>query len=192
METVTVSPKFQVVIPKEIRESLNLLPGQKIQALLYENRIELIPVRPIKKMRGFLKGIDTTIDRKTDRAVNVVDSSGWLEYFADGPNADFFANSVLATGDLLVPTLSLYEVFKRVLQQRGEDDALQAVALMQQGSIVELTGSLALSAARISLNDKIPMADSIMLATARAYGATLWSQDSDFEHIAGVKYIAKK
>ncbi len=67
METVTVSPKFQVVIPKEIRESLNLLPGQKIQALLYENRIELIPVRPIKKMRGFLKGIDTTIDRKTDR-----------------------------------------------------------------------------------------------------------------------------
>ena len=67
METVTVSPKFQVVIPKEIRESLKLAPGQKIQALLYENRIELIPVRPIKKMRGFLKGIDTTIGRETDR-----------------------------------------------------------------------------------------------------------------------------
>ena len=67
METVTVSPKFQVVIPKEIRESLKLVPGQKVQALLYENRIELIPVRPIKKMRGFLKGIDTTIDRETDR-----------------------------------------------------------------------------------------------------------------------------
>ena len=124
--------------------------------------------------------------------MNVVDSSGWLEYLADGPNADFFANSILATADLLVPTLSLYEVFKRVLQQRGEDDALQAVALMQQGTIVELSGSLALSAARISLNDKIPMADSIMLATARAYGATLWSQDSDFENIAGVRYIAKK
>jgi len=124
--------------------------------------------------------------------VNLVDSSGWLEYLADGPNADFFANSFLPTADLLVPTLSLYEVFKRVLQQRGEDDALQAVALMQQGTIVELSGSLALSAARISLNDKIPMADSIMLATARAYGATLWSQDSDFENIAGVRYIAKK
>lgn len=67
MQTVTVSPKFQVVIPKEIRESLKLAPGQKIQALLYENRIELIPVRPVKKMRGFLKGIDTTIDRETDR-----------------------------------------------------------------------------------------------------------------------------
>jgi len=124
--------------------------------------------------------------------VNVVDSSGWLEYLADGPNADFFANSILATADLLVPTLSLYEVFKRVLQQRGEDDALQAVALMQQGTIVELNASLALSAARTSLNDKIPMADSIMLATARAYGATLWSQDSDFENMAGVRYIAKK
>ena len=124
--------------------------------------------------------------------MNVVDSSGWLEYLADGPNADFFANSILATADLLVPTLSLYEVFKRVLQQRGDDDALQAVALMQQGTIVELSGSLALSAARISLNDKIPMADSIMLATARAFGATLWSQDSDFENIAGVRYIAKK
>ena len=67
MQTVTVSPKFQVVIPKEIRGSLKLIPGQKVQALLYENRIELIPVRPIKKMRGFLKGIDTTIDRETDR-----------------------------------------------------------------------------------------------------------------------------
>jgi len=124
--------------------------------------------------------------------VNLVDSSGWLEYLADGLNADFFANSILATADLLVPTLSLYEVFKRVLQQRGEDDALQAVALMQQGMIVELSVSLALSAARISLNDRIPMADSIMLATARAYGATLWSQDSYFENIAGVRYVAKK
>ena len=67
MQTVTVSPKFQVVIPKEMRESLKLTPGQKVQVLLYENRIELIPVRPIKRMRGFLKGIDTTIDRETDR-----------------------------------------------------------------------------------------------------------------------------
>ena len=124
--------------------------------------------------------------------MNVVDSSGWLEYLADGPNADFFAKSILATADLVVPTLSLYEVFKRVLQQRGDNDALQAVALMQQGTLVELSASLALSAARISLNDKIPMADSIMLATARAWGATLWSQDSDFKNIAGVRYIMKK
>ncbi len=124
--------------------------------------------------------------------MNVVDSSGWLEYFADGPNAAFFAGAIEVTAGLRVPTLSLYEVFKRVLQQRGEDDALQAVALMQQGTVIELSAALALSAARISLKEGIPMADSVMLASARAYGATLWSQDSDFEKIAGVKYIAKR
>jgi toxin FitB len=124
--------------------------------------------------------------------VNVVDSSGWLECLADGPNADFFAKPITATAELVVPTLSLYEVFKRMLQQRGEDDALQAVALMQQGTVVELSASLALSAARISLNEKIPMADSTMLSTARAYAATLWSQDADFENIPGVQYKPKQ
>ena len=124
--------------------------------------------------------------------MNVADSSGWLEYLADGPNADFFAKPITGTAELVVPTLSLYEVFKRVVQQRGEDDALQAVALMQQGAVVELSASLALSAARISLNEKIPMADSIMLATARAYAATLWSQDADFENIPGVQYRPKQ
>lgn len=124
--------------------------------------------------------------------MNVVDSSGWLEYLADGPNADFFAKPILATAELVVPTLSLYEVFKRVMQQRGEGDALQAVALMQQGTVIDLSTSLALSAARLSLTEKIPMADSVMLATARTYSATLWSQDADFEHVAGVKYTPRK
>lgn len=124
--------------------------------------------------------------------MNVVDSSGWLEYFADGPNAAFFAPAIEATHDLLVPTLSLYEVFKRVLQQRGEGEALQAVALMQQGRIVELTSALALAAAKASIEHRLPMADSIMLATAQTQGATLWTQDADFERIAGVKYVAKK
>lgn len=124
--------------------------------------------------------------------MNVVDSSGWLEYFADGPNAVFFAPAIEATRELLVPTLSLYEVFKRVLQQRGEGEALQAVALMQQGQTVELTASLALAAAKASIEHRLPMADSIMLATAQAHGAILWTQDADFERIAGVKYVAKK
>lgn len=122
---------------------------------------------------------------------NVVDSSAWLEYFAAGPNADFFAPAIENTKVLLVPAVSLYEVFKRVLQQRGEGDALQAVALMQQGKIVELDGSLALSAARLSVDLKLPMADSLMLATARAHGAVLWTQDADFVAVAGVKYRAK-
>ena len=94
--------------------------------------------------------------------------------------------------DLVVPTLSLYEVFKRVLQQRGEGDALQAVANMIQGQVIDLDMDLALSAAKLSTELKLPMADSVMLATARAHEATLWTQDMDFEDISGVQYIAKR
>lgn len=124
--------------------------------------------------------------------MNVVDSSGWLEYFAEGPNADFFAPAIERTQDLIVPSVSLYEVFKRVLQQRGMNDALHAVALMQQGTVVDLDGSIALSAATISVELSLPMADSMMLATARAYQSTLWTQDADFSLVEGVKFIAKK
>ena len=124
--------------------------------------------------------------------MNVVDSSGWLEYFADGPNAAFFASPIDDTTELLVPSVSLYEVFKRVLQQRDETEALKAVALMQQGRVVDLNVSLSLSAARISIKESLPMADSIILATARMYNAVLWTQDADFSSIAGVKYTVKK
>ena len=124
--------------------------------------------------------------------MNVVDSSGWLEYFADGPNAAFFAPPIEDPAELLVPSVSLYEVFKRVLQQRDETEALKAVALMQQGRIVDLSVALSLSAARISITENLPMADSIILATARMYNADLWTQDSDFSSIAGVKYTVKK
>lgn len=125
--------------------------------------------------------------------MNVVDSSGWLEYFADGPNAKFFAPPLQASSDLLVPTLSLYEVFKRVFEQRGEDAALAAVAQMQHGgAVVDLTRSIALAAARLSLELKVPMADSVMLATARELGAMFWTQDADFQNIPGVKYIPKR
>jgi predicted nucleic acid-binding protein len=124
--------------------------------------------------------------------MNVVDSSGWLEYFADGPNAAFFGKTIEKTAQLVVPTVSLYEVFKRVLQQRGDGDALQAVAVMQQGRVVDLSGTLALAAARVSVDLGLPMADSIMLATAKAWDATLWTQDADFEGMAGVRYVAKQ
>jgi predicted nucleic acid-binding protein len=122
--------------------------------------------------------------------VKVVDSSGWLEYLADGPNAGFFAPAIERTADLLVPTLSVFEVFRRVMQQRDESTALQAVALMHQGRLADLTARLALNAARLSLGARSPMADSIMLATARAYGATLWTQDADFDGMQGVRYRA--
>ena len=124
--------------------------------------------------------------------MNIIDSSGWLEYFADGPNASFFSRPLQKTGDLVVPTVTIYEVFKVVLRQRNESDALQAVALMQQGSVVDLTAGIAILAAKLSIEQRLPMADSVILATARAYGATVWTQDSDFKGIDGVQYIAKK
>ena len=123
--------------------------------------------------------------------MNVVDSSAWLEYFANGPNAAFFAAAIERTDELLVPSLTLYEVFKRVLQQRDEGQALQAVAIMQQSTVVDLDGTIALEAARISCSTKLPMADSIILATARVHSATVWTQDADFKDLPGVRYRRK-
>jgi len=120
--------------------------------------------------------------------VNVVDSSGWLEYLADGPNAAFFAPAIERSVDLLVPTLSIFEVFKRVRGQRDESSALQAIALMHQGQLVDLTAPLALDAARLSRSAGLPMADSIMLATARTHGATFWTQDADFKGLPDVRF----
>lgn len=121
--------------------------------------------------------------------MNVVDSSGWLEFLADGPNAEFFAPAIGRGDRLVVPTLSLYEVFKRVLILRNESDALHAVALMQRGTVVDLDAALALEAARLGSIHRLPLADSVILATARHHGATLWTQDADFEGLPGVKYI---
>jgi predicted nucleic acid-binding protein len=123
--------------------------------------------------------------------MNVVDSSGWLEYFTDGRNAEFFSKPIEDTMELIVPVISLYEVFKKVLLERGEGEALQAVAIMQEGDVIELNSTLAIHAAKISAELKIPMADSMMLATAREYDAILWTQDEDFDGLAGVRYIPK-
>jgi predicted nucleic acid-binding protein len=120
--------------------------------------------------------------------MNVVDSCGWLEYLADGPNAGFFAAAIENLAELIVPSLSVYEVVKRVLQQRNEGDALSVVATMQQGQVVNLDTTIALNAARMSVELRLPMADSVILATARAHEATLWTQDADLKGLAGVEY----
>ncbi|HWX43618.1 MAG TPA: type II toxin-antitoxin system VapC family toxin [Blastocatellia bacterium] len=123
--------------------------------------------------------------------MNVVDSSGWLEYFANGPNADFFAPAIEDPTSLIVPSISIFEVFKRVWQQRSESDALQAAALMQQGQIIDLDLSIALKAAKVSIDFKLPLADSIILATSLANNAILWTQDADFDGLPSVQYKAK-
>ncbi|WP_306535818.1 type II toxin-antitoxin system VapC family toxin [Geobacter sp.] len=124
--------------------------------------------------------------------MNVVDSSGWLEFFADGPNAGEFAVPLADKASLVVPSITIYEVFKVVCRQRGEDAALQAAALMQQGRVVELSSSLAMVAAKTSLELALPMADSIILATARLHHGVLWTQDEHFNGLSGVQYFPKR
>ena len=124
--------------------------------------------------------------------MNVVDSSGWLEYLANSAVAGFFAPAIENVKDLIVPSISLYEVFKRVQQQRGVDEALKLAGHMMQARVVELDAPLALEAARVSIQFALPMADSIILATARAHSAILWTQDEHFKSIDGVKFIEKQ
>ncbi len=124
--------------------------------------------------------------------MNLVDSSGWLEFFADGPNAKFFATPLKSVDELVVPTISIYEVFKSVLRQRDESAGLQAIALMKQGQVVDLTTNIAMMAAKLSLEHNVPMADSIILSTGRLYQATVWTQDADFKGLDGVEYVKKR
>lgn len=125
-------------------------------------------------------------------SLNVVDSSAWLAYFADEPTAEYFARAIEDTGSLVIPVVCLYEVFKVLLRESGEDSAFQAVAVMQQGEVVELDANLALEAAKLGLEEGLAFADSIVLAVARQAGATLWTQDAHFAGKAGVQFRAKQ
>ena len=124
--------------------------------------------------------------------MNVVDSCGWLEFFGAGHNAEFFASPLSDAASLIVPVITVYEVFKRVLRDRGEGPALEALALMQQGEIVELTSASAISAARLSIEASLPMADASILSAARERGATFWTQDAHFEGMTSVKYVSAR
>ncbi len=124
--------------------------------------------------------------------MNIVDSSGWLAYFADEPNAKHFQTPLKDTASLIVPSVTIYEVFKVVLRESNENDALQSVAAMQKGTVVDLTTKMAIAASKLSLRNRLPMADSIILAAAREFNAKIWTQDSYFENISGVKYFSKK
>ncbi|MFZ1041372.1 MAG: type II toxin-antitoxin system VapC family toxin [Anaerolineales bacterium] len=124
--------------------------------------------------------------------MNIVDSSGWIEYATDEDNADFFERPISDTNNLLVPTVCIYEVFKRVLHEFGEERALDVVGQMSLGQIVELDCQIAINAAQISTELKLAMADSIILATARLHNAILWTQDAHFKDIKDVKYFGEK
>jgi len=118
---------------------------------------------------------------------NIVDSSAWLEYLANTKQAAHFAGALEDTDNLVVPVITIYEVFKKVLKERSEGEAIQVVSLMQAGTVVDLDQSLAMEAARYAL----PLADSIIYATAMDRGATLWTQDDHFRELPHVRYFPK-
>jgi predicted nucleic acid-binding protein len=124
--------------------------------------------------------------------MNVVDSCGWLEYFANGSNADFFAPAIMDEPHLIVPTICLYEVFKRMSIQRGKESALDAISRLYRGTVADLSDEIALEAAQVSLEFKLPLAESVILATAHAFNASLWTQDEHFKDLPGVQYVEKK
>jgi toxin FitB len=124
--------------------------------------------------------------------MNVVDSSAWLAWFAGEPNAKQFKNAITDTENLVVPVLCVYEVFKVLLRETGETDALKAITLLQQGKIVDLDTETALNAAKMSHDKNLPMADSIIYTIAEKYNAILWTQDADFKGLPGVKYFPKE
>ena len=124
--------------------------------------------------------------------MNVVDSSAWLSYFAGDGNAALFSVPIEKMSDLLVPSIAIAEVFKNVLRQRGEEAALIVTAHMNQGKVVPLDSELAMDAARFGVMHKLPLADSIIFATAQKYDAVLWTQDNDFDGLENVRYISKK
>ena len=124
--------------------------------------------------------------------LNVVDSSAWLAYFADEPTAADFAAAIEDVGRLVVPAICLTEVFKVVARERGEGDALQVAAVMQQGKVVPLDEGLALAAAKYGRSHNLPLADGIVYATARTVGGVVWTQDDDFENLPGVHYYPKR
>ena len=122
--------------------------------------------------------------------MNVVDSSCWLEFFAGSELGKQFKPLIQNVAELVVPVVTIYEIFKTVALT-NEEDALKAVALMNTGTVVDLTQELAINAALASHEHQLPMADAMILATAQAYEATLWTMDEHFKGIDGVKRIEK-
>ena len=124
--------------------------------------------------------------------MNVVDSSAWLAYFAGEKNAEFFSEAIEDIELLIIPVICVYEVFKVVLRERGEDEALQVVGAMQQGTVVDLDSDLVLEAACLGNDEKLAFADSIIYAVAKRHDATIWTQDEHFARKKNVRYKLKK
>ena len=124
--------------------------------------------------------------------MNIVDSSCWLEYFAGSSVGEKVASCIEKTKELIVPSITLYEVFKKLITELDEDRALFAIAHMKQGKVIELDSDLAIYSAQIGKHYKLAMADSIIYATSLKYNTILWTQDKHFKEMKNVKYFGKE
>lgn len=124
--------------------------------------------------------------------MNLVDTSGWLEYLADTKNAKNFAEAIEKTDELIVSSINIYEIYKKILKEKDENTAIQIIGLMKQSKVVDVTSSIAVQAAKLSYEKNIPLADSMIYITAKENDAMVWTQDVDLKNLVGVKYFSKK
>ena len=123
--------------------------------------------------------------------LHIVDTCGWLEYIADTKNCKNFEQAILDTKNLIVPSIIIYEVFKKICLDYCEDIALEVIAELKQGKVIEINETISIYAAKLSLEKKLPMADALIYATGLLYKATIYTQDNHFENLFGVKYFRK-
>lgn len=191
MAVTTISPKFQIVIPKDVREKLHLSPQQRLQVVEKGGIIFLVPEVPLKNLRGPSRDcLKPTFGRKKTSHKVGVDSSGWIEFFTGGPLAERYAAYFAPRYDRIVPTIVLYEVYKKIKRERGEETALLFSGQIGTHAIVPLSDSIAYLAADISLLHGLAMADAIVYATARDQDAQVVTGDTDLKDLPGLIYIS--
>ena len=186
---VTVSEKYTIEIPEEVREAISVEPGQEVVLIPMKGRIIMVPLMPLEEVARTTSRHGYKPTSRLGQTMNVVDSSGWIEYLSRGRNFDAFIEPIYNSDELLVPSVVISEVFRRIHRMFNEEEAYNAISRMLVNTVVNLDTNIAVLTGELSIEHRLALADSIIYATARSYSATLWTQDSDFEGLEDVRYI---
>ena len=192
MENVKVSRKYQVVIPEKLRHEAGIRPGDMMVAIVKNGILQYVPVRPLRTTRGMIKGMEIKAPARRARPLLIsIDSYGWIERFTEGPKSSQYDRVIdsMKPKEIITSGVAVYEVYKKVKGLRGEQTALEAVAVLSQTSIIVVDQTLCLEAADYSLQHDLHFADALVYATARHYGAQLYTGDEDLRRLKGVSFI---